>query len=334
MIALVAAVALLVAGCGSGGDGAGDSSGSDSAEGSADDGVGSELLLSSRDAQFSFMQQSLFPPPIYQQTIKECMNAQGFDYLVPQPPEFLIPMSDLTRILDDVANLDPTSSRYRNRYGYGVTTVDALMFSAIPFGDDPNAAILQQMTPSEQDAWYNALYGPSEAEFLEDPTYEPTEEEIFEMLESRGCTREGEDAAGTGFDFEQMQQEGLAFEESYQRIQSSEGFVEIEQNWAACVAEQGFGDLTSFDSLVEMLWEKLEEIRAPDPFEALSEEDWVNMTESEYMEILGSMGPAYDLDELAALQQEELDIAQRLKDCDVAYWTGFAELENQLSPAS
>ena len=281
---------------------------------------------------YAAMTQGVIPPPEYTEALKECMRAQGFEYLEPPQPEFLIPLSDLTSLLEEVAALDPTSSLYRNRYGYGVTTVDAYLWTADFSGEDPNWEMLQTMSASEQQAWQTALYGPELAKFS-DPDYQPTPEDFSsdEPFKSDGCTKEAEDAAGTGWDL--YEDEFAGFDEMLQRIQASQGYVDLEGDWARCAAEQGFDELTSFEDLYELLYAKLQGIQASSPFDDMTEEDFANMSEDEFNELFDSQGPLFSLEDLVTLQEEELDIAARLADCDRAYWTGFVELEDRLSPA-
>lgn len=54
---------------------------------------------------------------------------------------------------------------------------------------------------------------------------------------------------------------------------------------------------------------------------------------SELQKNIYEEGQIYDLEQLRELQQQELELAQQLKDCDRAYWEGFAELEDRVSPA-
>lgn len=326
---LVVVFVLLAAGCSSGDDDTTDSAASE--EGSADDGVGSELILSIVELEYGSMLENFMPPPEYEQAVKECMRAQGFEYESYPPPEFIIPLSDLTKIFEEVASLDPTSSRFRNRYGYGISTVDAYLWSGGGSFEDPNAEMLARMAPAEQDAWQAALYGHQDYSAFEDPNYQPTDEQVEELLKGAGCVGEAQEAAGIDY--------GAFFDddnddlfETFQRIQSSEGFVELEQGWAQCAAGEGFDDLTTFDDVTSLIYDLVDEIRAPDPFADLTEEDFLTMTEEDFKELSEAMGPPYTLEDLQGVQQQELDIARRLAHCDRAYWSGFAEIEDQLSP--
>ena len=279
------------------------------------------------------MSEGLLPPPEYAETLKECMRGQGFEYQDPPLPEFLIPLSDLTDLLEEVAGLDPTSSLYRNRYGYGVSTVDAYLWSASYSDEDPNREMLQAMSTSERMAWETALYGPALAKFA-DPEYQPSEEDLAGDFEIGGCTKEAEEAADIDWD---LDDEGdfAGYMETWQRIEASEGFVDLERDWAQCASEEGLEDLTSFQDVYFLLDDRLQAIQAPTPWDDMTDEDFANLSEEEWEEIEDfKPGPLYSLEDLAAVQQEELDLAQQLADCDRAYWTGFAELEDRLRPAT
>ncbi len=324
-------MALLGAGCGddsgSGGDDSGEASSEDAsvALGSADDGVGSEVILYNRDAFFEQMTQIYLPPPEYHQAIKECMKAQGFDYLAPEPPEFLIPLSEMTALLQDVAALDPTSSRYRNRFGYGVSTVQAYLSGDPSLGQDPNEEVRDALSDTAQQAWWVALEG------MEGGTFDADlDDEVVDGIETGGCITEAETAVG--IDWHQDPEASLAHRETSQRIVASPQYVELEQGWARCAAEQGHEGMASLGDVYALLYDRLAEIQAPDPFASLTSEDAQSMGDEEWEELFAQQSRLYSLEDLAVVQQSELDLAQQLADCDRAYWTGWADLENQLVP--
>ena len=261
------------------------------------------------------------------------MKAQGFEYLLPPPPEYIIPLSDLTDILEEAGAMDRGSSEFRRRFGYGVSTIDAYLDTYS--GNDPNRARLKTMSAAEQRAWDAALYGPELAKWR-DPEYEPTPEELSGEvsidLEIGGCEKEAAEAAGVTHNVYEQDTESDV--ELRGRIYASVEYVELEQEWFRCAADQGFDDLTWAGSGSGLVYDKLEAIRAPAPWDDLTFEEWASMSEDDLWELYESMGPLYSLEELAVVQQEELEIAARLEDCDAAYWTGYDELEDRLRPAA
>lgn len=260
------------------------------------------------------------------------MSKQGFVYLEPLPLEFIISQEELTMLLQDVGGLDPTSSRFRARYSYGLTTIDAYL-SKITHPIDPNADILAEMDAAGQQAWFVALYGQDLAKFT-DPSYIPAEPELsgdFGDTDFGGCAREAMEASGL---IDVVRQDDASeLQEMIARIESAEGFVELERDWTRCAADKGYGELTSFSSIQHLFWDKLSEIEVPDPYLGLGDD--VTLTEQEYEKLQEQQElyrQRYAPEDLARVQQEELDLAQDLADCDIAYWTGFAEIEDRLFP--
>lgn len=86
-----------------------------------------------------------------QEIAAACMADQGFDYV-----PFVYPMST-TMVLDDT---DYSSRAWAEKYGYGISTVDAFGTSSTAESvNDPNQAIVDAMSEGEREAYYQALYG-------------------------------------------------------------------------------------------------------------------------------------------------------------------------------
>jgi len=309
-----------------------------SEHGSADDGVESELAIAAHSQAYSVLSMLANPSPEYAQTLKECMNAQGFDYEIDTPVR-LIPESDMNALLEDVASMNPTSSLYRNRYGYGITTIAAYLDGSARA--DSNEELLDQMSDAEIEAWTIALHGPSMGKFF-DPEYAPTEEEIGEDLvgifsEPGGCNAEA--APFLEIDFGMPQEESEAVSEMLLQIAGSEEHVVLEQQWAGCAADEGFRDFTSIASVTELFLDKFEQLRRQslsggrlERVLGLSRAELDELSLEEIEDRLEAAPFRYTLEDLEQLQREELEFARRLKDCDRAYWEGYAELEDRLFP--
>jgi len=307
-------------------------------QGSADDGVESELAIAAHSQAYSVLSMLANPSPEYAQTLKDCMNAQGFDYEIDTPVR-LIPESDMNALLEDVASMNPTSSLYRNRYGYGITTIAAYLDGSARA--DSNEELLDQMSDAEIEAWIIALHGPSMGKFF-DPEYAPTEEEIGEDLvgifsEPDGCNAEA--APFLEIDFGMPQEESEAVSEMLLQIAGSEEHVVLEQQWAGCAADEGFRDFTLIASVTEFFLDKFEQLRRQslsgrrlERVLGLSRAELDELSLEEIEDRLEAVPFRYTLEDLEQLQLEELEIARRLKDCDRAYWEGYAELEDRLFP--
>lgn len=308
--------------------------------GSADDGVESELVIAGHAQTYSSLLTIAQPPPAYIQTLKECMNAQGFEF-VTEEANRLISQSDLTALLDEVAGLNPTSSLFRNQYGYGITTVVAYLDAGMN-RRDPNVDILAQMTRPEIEAWVTALNGPSMARLF-GPEFAIDEEgtggESGNVLaEPGGCAAEAESALELGRGMTPEESEVLA--ERLMEIESSEGYAMLEQEWASCASDQGFRGFSSIGSVGDLFLDKFEQLRQPESLSGVQLERVLGVTKAELDGLtseeiedrLDATPFHYTLEDLELLQRDELAFAHRLQDCDRAFWMGYAELEDRLFP--
>src|SRR5665647_1165746 len=97
--------------------------------------------------------------------VATCMAEQGFDYT---PVDYAAMGLDLT---GETLGLEWGSKEFAEQYGYGITTNPALGADAEQ-PEDPNAEYVAGMTPTEQEAYYTALYGVHYAE-MSDPRPSP-----------------------------------------------------------------------------------------------------------------------------------------------------------------
>lgn len=279
-------------------------------------------MIAAINASYASTRALSAPPPEYYQAFKECMNEQGFDYYEPPPPEAIIPRDQQAALLDEVAGLDPTSSLFRNRYGYGVSTISAYL--TVGFTEDPNSEHLAGMSSAEQDAWYLAAYG--DDAFRAQQEAKSTGEHV--TYEAGGCSKQADETTRNSDNA--AQDADSEWRQVLQRIRSMREYVELEREWAECAAEQGYPHLTEPSSATDWLFGKLEEIQAPDPFADMTEYEIKALSDAEFEELADLQGRLYDLDDLAVLQEEELEFAQQLRECDIDYWAGVAELEERL----
>ena len=138
---------------------------------------------------------------------------------------------------------------------------------------DPNAEIVESLSESEGDAYYEVLYGV-------DPFGESDgsgEIEAIGDLWGGGCNGEayGEVFGAMNQVFTEL---GPQLEELNQRVEADPRFREAEEAWAGCMAERGFpydSQETMFEQVNEEFSRRLEEIVgaenvAFDPFAGMS----------------------------------------------------------------
>lgn len=358
------ALALLFSACSSGSEesGADDEAtaeaGAAQSEGTESEGSAEELIFESPIGEFlgateanfnSEDQQARFAEMErkVQEEIAACMRAEGFEYTPLDQGQQVFFEGD-----ESPDGLEWGSADWTAKYGYGVTTQ---RYSQAQVGDelvghqwdnfddgagddftDPNAAYVESLTPSEQEAYYGALYG--QDTFLEPPWFEegrePTPEEeqaFFEEQEANyvpsGCEPVAYEEifnSGDGFGFDEEaaqrldEEFGDAFAEMEERMMSHPDVMAYDDEVRSCIEGQGLeyfsqvdggGPWEYFEGLLEdagLGYESFE-----DPLEGL---DFENMTEEEIDEAYrtASEAPLPD-DQLAALAElQELEISTAL----------------------
>jgi hypothetical protein len=182
--------------------------------------------------------------------IRDCMKAQGFDY---------IPVDPQAQRAALVGQAGMSEEDFNKQYGYGITTlygkeqtVDAA---------NPNIAIRNGLSDADKAAYDHALYG--------DDTSATFGQALDTGDYSRlgGCTKEAAEKVFGGVAVFQSLQEKL--DELDNSILEDGRMVKAVQAWSKCMGDAGFPDLTEQDQVDSTLTAKLEAIvgppDAPDP---------------------------------------------------------------------
>ena len=260
-----------------------------------------------------------------QEMIAGCMAQEGFEYIPAVRP---ISSSDFAFDQEEFAR----------EQGFGITTWYG---EEDPFGpeeddwEDPNAVIVEALSESEREAYYEVLYGTFD-EFA-------TDEFATEGFDSdnggpapvddpygRGCQGEAFEQV-YGAQTEVWQQLGPQLEEMTQRVFADPRFQEANQVWAVCMADRGY-PYDGIDRLYEEVFQdfqrRFDEIIGTgggfvDPFEGWSQEeidaflaDKSDEEINDFFEQARQQGlEDIDQDALAALQREERELAVAAFEC-------------------
>src|SRR5665648_517150 len=163
-----------------------------------------------------------------------CMAEQGFDYT---PVDYAAMGLDLT---GETLGLEWGSKEFAEQYGYGITTNPVLGEDAEQ-PEDPNAEYVAGMTPTEQEAYYTALYGEHHAE-MSDPR---AVAEAGWDWRDLGCTGSAQNEVLSG-DAAQQDQFAALQEEMTLMMEAAAAdprLAQVNADWAACMADAGFADL-------------------------------------------------------------------------------------------
>lgn len=275
-----------------------------------------------------------------QESIRRCMAEQGFEYQPVLPP-------------DDAFRVDATSEDHEEwvrKHGFGITTwfgnEEEFTDRAAVEWEDPNQEMLDAMSESERQAWYDALYGTEEEQMAtsEVEIDEETGETIYVQIgHGAGCEGQAyEEVFGDPTRTQELyEQLGPAFEELSQRIEADPRIVELNEDWAACMQEAGY-EVTTRNQMWETVYtdfqERLDAIVGGDfwvdPFEGWSEEEidayFEEHTQEEiealYEEAQQAAYENIDMEAVRALQQEEIDIALKDLECARDWDETYAEV--------
>ena len=327
----------VIAACGGGGTGADSTTAESSSEGEtmADFfGYGNEDP-EAQEAEYREQEARI------QEAIRQCMAEAGFEYQPVMPPEGSFMVGE-----------EWDEEEYVRTQGFGITTWygnEELTEGPAVEEEwvDPNQELLENMSESEMTAWNEALYGTEEENeaLMVTEVDEATGEEYQTMTGfGPGCYGEAQkaeygDMSATEELWTELQP---AMDAMYQAVSADPRIVELDQNWSACMAERGF-EYESMNAMQEVIWtdfqERFDALVGPgggfaDPFAGWTQEEidafFAEKTQEEIDAFFATaeQEAQQDVDQeaLAALQQEEIDLAVADYECRGDYYDVFQEV--------
>ncbi|MBX9244002.1 hypothetical protein ICW40_04165 [Actinotalea ferrariae] len=273
--------------CSGGGQGSGGSSSDDLPKGPLDE-MFEEMYGSEDNEQ---MDQQMVE---VEELTAACMAEQGFEY-TPVDWSQQGGMGPGEEPEEEWGTLE-----FAKKWGYGATTN--------PYGDptentgeesefvDPNQAVVEAMSETEQAAYYEALYGP------------PVEGEGEEMTEynweTAGCSGKAQHEVyevGTGMDEESFTALQEEMDTMWQSIQDDPRIAEVHGEWASCMADAGYDGFAAPTDAENSIFDKTNAIYE----EAYAEENFdENATEEDWAAVEAGIQ-----DQLAAITEEEIETA-------------------------
>ena len=283
-----------------------------------------------------------------QELIAECMTREGFEYIA------------VTRPVGDFGFGGPGDVEFAADFGFGITTYYGETESPWFQDDwiDPNQAIIEGLSESERDAYYDTLHGSSfssggfgfdtDSATATSEDGSDSEEEVVVDSGFEGC---GGQAYEEVYAFDDLQEvyEQLDLSSLYERVEADPRAAEIYADWSECMTERGY-DYDDPNTLYEAVYTdfqaRLEEIVGStggffDPFAGMSDE--------EIEELMTSLSPEemddffsqeqqttqQDIDQeaLADLQAEERALAVVNAECSGGLYEQFIELNREYEAA-
>jgi len=210
--------------------------------------------------------------------IRDCMRAQGFDYVPVDPFAQQQALTGKARITDE---------EFTRQFGYGIST----LFGRGDQQSDPNERIRRSLSAADGAAYDRALYGENPVTFSEAV-------DSGDFTELGGCTKDASEAAFGGAAVLTSLVERL--DELDERIIQDQRMVRATEKWTACMLEKGY---------------RYEE---PDEIDSDIEERFQAIVGSGVPPGTSTppQGVSYDRAALVELQREEVRIANADLDCE------------------
>jgi hypothetical protein len=279
-----------------------------------------------------------------QEAIRTCMAGVGFEYQPMIPPEGSFGFYDET---DEEERVRTQGFGITTWYGNEESTVTTMVGEEWV---DPNQEMLDAMSDTEREAWYAALYGTEEEQMEGSYTeVDPETGEEYTVSDGYGAGCQGEAYEAEYGDQDQSQDlwEELspAMEAMYEQVQADPRIIELDQEWSACMAAAGY-EFESMNKMNETIYQdfqtRFDAIVGPgggyaDPFADWTPEEidafFAEKTQEEidafFKEAEQAARDDVDMEALAALQQEEIDLAVADFECRDDYFEVYQEVSEE-----
>jgi hypothetical protein len=270
----VLACALVLGACG-GGDGGASTADAKKANGPVEDQLGFDTAgIMARQSRV-------------EADIRECMKAQGFDYIPVDPFAQRAAVTGTSRLSDE---------DFLKQFGYGIST----LWGRGGAQSDPNQRLRAGLSPAERRAYDRALYGENPGATFQAAV------DSGDFTKLGGCTRKATESVFGGAQVLTQLQGKL--DELDERILEDQRMVKAVERWTSCMAAAGF-QYEDPDQIDSDLTKRMEKIVGPfqGPFATGPAS--------------GQKPVPYDHTALHALQREEVAVARADFACERRYIT-------------
>ena len=270
--AACAAVAVSAASCGGGGGGS--ATAAKQPKGDIESQIGfDDAALRVREARI-------------QNAIRDCMKAQGFDYVPIDPAAQFAAITGSGRLSDE---------DFTRQFGYGIST----FWGRGGAQADPNAQYRRSLSAADRAAYDRTLYGENVGATVDEAL------DSGDFTKLGGCTRKATVAVFGGTQVLTQLQGKL--DDLDERINADQRMVRALEKWTRCMADAGY-EYEEPDDIDGDLLRRMEKIVGPLP--------------GKFATGPASGKPApYDHAALAALQKDEVAIARADYACERKYIT-------------
>jgi hypothetical protein len=217
-----------------------------------------------------------------QNAIRDCMKAQGFDYVPVDPAAQIAAVTGSSRLTD----VD-----FTKQFGYGIST----FWGRGGQQADPNTQYRNSLTPADRAAYSHALYGENDGATVDEAL------DTGDFSKLGGCTLTATKKVFGGTQVLTQLQSKL--DDLDERINADQRMVKALEKWTNCMAAAGYR-FEEPDDIDSSLMKRMERIVGPLPGKFATGPAG------------GGKLPAYDHAALAALNRDEVAIARQDLACE------------------
>ena len=214
--------------------------------------------------------------------IRECMKAQGFEYVPVDPFAQRAAVTGASRLSDE---------DFLNQFGYGIST----LWGRGGVQADPNQRLRASLSAADRRAYDRALWGENAGSTFQAAV------DSGDFAKLGGCTREATEAVFGGAQVLTQLQGKL--DQLDERILEDQRMVHAVERWTACMAKAGYR-YEDPDEIDSDLTKRMEKIVGPLPGPLATGP------------ASGQKPQPYDRSALAALQREEVAVARADYACE------------------
>lgn len=212
------------------------------------------------NAQFQAQQTKV------EEAVAQCMADEGFDY-IPFVGNYGVSIVASSDESDDPAEQYGTVE-YAQKYGYGMYTGEDENVSSEDEEqvENPNDAIVNQMSDSERESYYIALYGDSS-----DITEEEAETYEYDWTKV-GCSGKAQhetDLDNSASPYTTLSEDPQWAEliseadDLWEKAEQDSEMTSLISEWANCMADSGISGVKSPDGVYDLISEKMDELYQP-----------------------------------------------------------------------
>jgi hypothetical protein len=211
--------------------------------------------------------------------IRDCMKAQGFDY---------VPIDPFAQQQALTGKARQSEEDFQREFGYGIST----LFGRGNAQSDPNDRIRASLSTADKAAYDRALYGDNPGVTFQEAV------DSGDFSELGGCTKEASAAVFGGTSV--LSQLVSKLDQLDEKIAEDGRMVKATENWSACMEDRGFR-YEEPDAIDEDLTKRFRSIVGASVRPGATKP---------------APGTSYDRAALTTLQREEVKIANADLDCE------------------